>query len=115
MRDSDEHATQDIEPSAESTRALAASRSQLRAKGPGPSVGNTKPAPSDAVDDLLDPENPEVIVEALDLLGGPIVGAEVFERDAPVGETNGQGLLRLPSKQTQVSGIRNFRVRAHGC
>lgn len=113
--ESDEHSTQEAKVPSETTAASTASRSHWRAKGGGPpAASDTKVLSRDELDQLLDPENPEVIVEVLDLLGGPIAGAEVLVNRELVGETNGQGVLRVPTAAAQISGARSFQVRAHG-
>ena len=47
--------------------------------------------------EVLDPAVPAVIVEVTDLLGGPIVGAEVFRDDVGVGVTDARGIVRSPT------------------
>lgn len=66
------------------------------------------------VDRALDPRRPQVVVEVLDVLGGPIGGAEVFEDDRLVGQTDERGLLALARVPSTVSQIQSFRVRASG-
>ena len=66
------------------------------------------------LDRSLDPKHPQVIVEVLDVLGGPIAGAEVLEADKLVGQTDERGVLVLARAPAQVSDIQTFRVRASG-
>lgn len=116
VSESDEPSAQEAKVSSDVTAAPStASRSHWRAKGGGPpAASDTKVLSREELDDLLDPKNPEVIVEVLDLLGGPIAGAEVLVNRELVGETNGQGVLRVPTAAAQISGARSFQVRAHG-
>lgn len=100
--------------------AQRAGSAPRRAGGSAAASAFPRSAPSlsaatlEEVDRALEPRQPQTIFEVVDILGGPIAGAEVIKDKKLVGRTDQRGLLIQSHTAVDIGTIRTFRVSASG-